>query len=205
MRLPLIAATAALLCSVPLRAQAPARTDSLLLLRPARVFDGMELHEGWAVLVRGEKIAAAGPAAQVSAAEGARVIELPGATLLPGLIDAHSHILLHPYNETAWNDQVLHEPLALRVARATNHLRATLDAGFTTLRDLGTEGADYADVGLKQAVNQGIIPGPRLVVVTRAIVATGSYAPRGFDPRWDVPQGAEEADGIEQLTHVVRS
>jgi len=121
------------------------------------------------------------------------------------LIDAHSHILLHPYNETPWSDQVLHEALALRVARATNHLRATLDAGFTTLRDLGTEGADYADVGLKQAVNQGIIPGPRLIVATRAIVATGSYAPNGFDPRWSVPQGAEEADGVEQLTHVVRS
>ncbi|NUS98582.1 MAG: amidohydrolase family protein, partial [Gemmatimonadaceae bacterium] len=135
---------------------------------------------------------------------GARVIDLAGATLMPGLIDAHSHVMLHPYNETSWNDQVLHEPLALRVARATNHLRATLDAGFTTLRDLGTEGAADADVGLKQAVNQGIIPGPRLVVVTRAIVATGSYGPRGFDPRWDVPQGAEEADGVEGMIHVVR-
>ncbi|NUQ21251.1 MAG: amidohydrolase family protein, partial [Gemmatimonadaceae bacterium] len=106
-----------------------ASTDSLLLLRPARVFDGMEIHEGWAVLVRGEKIAAAGPAAQVGSPAGARVLDLPGTTVMPGLIDAHSHILLHPYNETPWNDQVLHEPLALRVARATNHLRATLDAG----------------------------------------------------------------------------
>ena len=206
MRLPLAATAAALCCSLASNAaaQAPAVTDTLLLLRPARVFDGMEVHEGWTVLVRGEKIAAAGPAAQVGSPAGARVWELPGATIIPGLIDAHSHILLHPYNETPWNDQVLHEPLALRVARATNHLRATLDAGFTTLRDLGTEGAAEADVGLKQAVNQGIIPGPRLIVVTRAIVATGTYGPRGFDPRWDVPQGAQEADGVEGVTHAAR-
>ena len=142
--------------------------------------------------------------------KGARVpkastrIDLHGGTLLPGLIEAHSHLLLHPYNETPWLDQVLKEPLALRVARATNHARSTLWAGFTTVRDLGTEGAGEADVGLKQAINQGIIPGPRMLVTTRAIVATGTYAPKGFDPRWDVPQGAEEADGIEELTKVVR-
>ena len=192
--------------TTPAFAQQPsAPAPAAILLRPARVFDGMDVHEGWTVLVRGEKIERAGPAAQVGTPADARVIELPGATVLPGLIDAHSHILLHPYNETPWNDQVLHEALALRVARATNHLRATLDAGFTTLRDLGTEGAAQADVGLKQAVNQGIIPGPRLIVVTRAIVATGSYGPKGFDPRWDVPQGAEEADGVEGVIHVVRS
>jgi imidazolonepropionase-like amidohydrolase len=189
--------------------QAPARLSPLqsaaTLLRPARVFDGADVHEGWLVLVRGEKIERVGPASQVGAPSDARVVDLAGATLMPGLIDAHSHILLHPYDETSWNDQVLHEPLALRVARATNHLRATLMAGFTTLRDLGTEGADYADVGLKQAVAQGIIPGPRLLVSTRAIVATGSYGPNGFDPRWDVPQGAEEADGLEGVTRVVRS
>jgi imidazolonepropionase-like amidohydrolase len=92
----------------------------------------------------------------------------------------------------------------LRVARATNHLRNTLQAGFTTIRDLGTEGAGYADVGLKQAVEQGIIPGPRMIVVTRAIVATGSYGPKGYASEWRVPQGAEEADGIDSLTRVVR-
>jgi imidazolonepropionase-like amidohydrolase len=183
----------------------PSPQSTITLLRPARVFDGAEIHTGWLVLVRGEKIERVGPAAQIAAPSDARVVELPGATLMPGLIDAHSHILLHPYDETSWNDQVLHEPLALRVARATNHLRATLMAGFTTLRDLGTEGADYADVGLKQAVAEGIIPGPRLLVSTRAIVAGGSYGPKGFDPRWDVPQGAEEADGLEAVTRVVRS
>src|SRR5262249_37160498 len=130
--------------------------------------------------------------------------ELPGTTLLPGLIDAHTHVLLHPYNEAKWNDQVLTEPQALRVCRATNHLRAVLLSGFTTIRDLGTEGAGYADVGLKQAVAQAIVPGPRMLVTTRAIVATGSYAPKGFAPEWSIPQGAEEADGVDSLTRVVR-
>ena len=180
------------------------RSDSMpRLLVPARVFDGADVHDGWAVLVRGERIVAAGPAAGISVPSGTRRIELPGATLMPGLIEAHSHLLLHPYNETSWNDQVLHESLALRVARAVTHARATLDAGFTTTRDLGTEGAAYADVGLKQAIDQGIVPGPRMLVVTRAIVATGSYGPRGFTPEMDVPQGAEEADGAS-LPRVVR-
>jgi imidazolonepropionase-like amidohydrolase len=113
-------------------------------------------------------------------------------------------VLLHPYDETPWNDQVLRESLALRTARAVNHLKATLDAGFTVLRDLGTEGAEYADVGLKEAVDQGIIPGPRLFVTTKAIVATGSYGPKGFGAEIGVPQGAEQADGIDGVTRVVR-
>jgi imidazolonepropionase-like amidohydrolase len=175
------------------------------LLTPARVFDGMAVHDGWAVLVQGDTIVAAGPASAVHAPANAARIDLPGMTLLPGLIDAHSHVFLHPYNETPWDDQVLHEPLALRVARATNHVRNTLLAGFTTIRDLGTEGAGESDVGLKQAIEQGIIPGPRMLVVTRAIVATGAYGPKGFDPRWTVPQGAEEADGVDALIHTVRS
>ena len=191
-----------LLLAAPLAAQRP---DSLTLLTPDRVFDGVSVHAGWAVLVRGDRILRAGPAAEVGAPAGARSIALSGMTLLPGLIEGHSHLLLHPYNETVWNDQVLHEPLALRVARAVNHARRTLEAGFTTVRDLGSEGAGEADVGLKQAIDQGIIPGPRMLVVTRAIVATGSYGPRGFDPRWDIPQGAEEASGLDDVTRVVRS
>lgn len=180
--------------------------DAVYLLKPAHVFDGesAQLHDGWVVLVRGEKIEAVGPAKEIKAPTDAKVIDLPGMTLMPGLIDAHSHVLLHPYSETVWNDQVAREALSLRVARATNHLRSTLLAGFTSLRDLGTEGAGYADVGLKQAVQQGIIPGPRLFVATRAIVATGSYGPKGYAPEWNVPQGAEEADGIDSLTRVVR-
>ena len=180
--------------------------ETVYLLKPARVFDGdsAQLHDGWVVLVRGQKIDAVGPAGSVNAPANARVVDLPELTLLPGLIEAHSHVLLHPYSETVWNDQVAHESLSLRVARATNHLRNTLQAGFTTIRDLGTEGAGYADVGLKQAVEQGIIPGPRMLVVTRAIVATGSYGPKGYASEWRVPQGAEEADGVDSLTRVVR-
>ena len=181
----------------------PAAADAAVtVLRPARVFDGDSMHEGWAVRVRGDRIEAAGPAAGVGAS-GATLVDLPGTTLMPGLIEGHSHVLLHPYNETSWNDQVLRESLGLRVARATNHLRATLMAGFTTIRDLGTEGAGYADVDLKQAVEQGIIPGPRIITTTRAIVATGSYGPKGFALEWRVPQGAEEADG-DALIRVVR-
>ncbi|HZN10007.1 MAG TPA: amidohydrolase family protein [Pyrinomonadaceae bacterium] len=176
------------------------------LLKPAHVFDGesAQLHDGWAVLVRGSRIEAAGPLNGINVPRNAKVIDLPGLTLLPGLIEAHSHVLLHPYTEAVWNDQVARESLSLRVARATNHLRNTLQAGFTTVRDLGTEGAAYADVGLKQAIEQGIIPGPRMIVTTRAIVATGSYGPKGYASEWRVPQGAEEADGVDSLTRVVR-
>ncbi len=197
--------TAAVMAALPLQllAQAPAT----VVLRPARVWDGAsaEAHPGWAVVVTGDRITAVGPEATLAAPRDATIIHLPGTTLLPGLIDAHSHLLLHPYNETSWDDQVLREPLALRVARATAHARQTLLAGFTTVRDLGTEGAGYADVGLKQAIAQGIIPGPRLVVATRAIVTTGSYGPRGFTPEMGLPSlGAEEADGLEGVTRVAR-
>ena len=178
------------------------------LLVPARVWDGTATrpHDGWAVLVRGNQISAVGPRASLDAPADATTIDLPNTTLIPGLIEAHSHMMLHPYNETQWNDQVLHESEALRVARAVNHAKATLMAGFTTTRDLGTEGAGYADVGLKQAINQGIIPGPRMFVVTRAIVSAGEYGPSGFASEYvdDIPQGAEEANGIDQLSRVVR-
>ena len=180
----------------------PSANDTVTILKPARVFDGEAMHDGWAVRVKGERIDAVGPEASVAAA-GAKLIDLPGTTLTPGLVEGHSHILLHAYSETSWTDQVSKEGLALRVARATNHLRATLMAGFTTVRDLGTEGAGYADVELRDAVRQGIIPGPRVLASTRAIVATGSYQPK-FIPEWNVPQGAEEADGVDSLTRVIR-
>jgi imidazolonepropionase-like amidohydrolase len=193
------------LLAATVSAQAQGLAERPILIKPARVFDGVsrEAHEGWVVLVRGDKIVAAGPAAEAKMTADTRVIEMPKVTLLPGLIDAHTHVLLHPYNEATWEDQVLKEPQALRVCRAVNHLRAALLSGFTTLRDLGTEGAEYADVGLRQAVEEKIVPGPRLLVATRAIVATRSYAPRGFAPEWHIPQGAEEADG-EALRRVVR-
>jgi len=184
----------------------PSLAQTVTLLRPARVFDGETMHEGWVVRVSGDKIDAVGPAASLTggASVSATVIDLPNTTLLPGLIEGHSHLLLHPYNETPWDDQVLREARSLRVARATVHAEKTLRAGFTTVRDLGTEGADYDDVGLKQAINQGIIPGPRMIVATRALIATGSYAPKGFSPDIAVPQGAEEADGHDRLIQAVR-
>ena len=180
--------------AIPVAARSQAVSRPILLV-PDAVFDGRDgqRHPGWRVLVRGEVIVAVGP--DISTPADAETVTLPGTTLLPGLIDAHVHLFLHPYNETSWNDQVLKEPLALRTVRAAANARATLMAGFTTVRDLGTEGAGYADVGLKAAIAQGIEPGPRMLVATRALVATGSYGPKGFDPGFDVPQGAEEADG----------
>ena len=205
MRLALLT-TLVVTCSFPLRLvgqAAPRSVDTTTtLLTPARVFDGVEMHEGWSVLVRGERIIAAGPSISIAVPPAARRIDLAGTTLMPGMIEMHSHLLLHPYNETPWDDQVLREPVALRIARATNHARETVRAGFTTVRDLGTEGAGYADVGLKRAIAQGIIPGPRMIVVTRAIVATGSYGPH-YTGDVGLPQGAEEADG-SNLARVVR-
>ena len=175
-----------------------------ILLRPARVFDGVNPapHDGWQVLVDGDRISAAGP--NIAAPAGAKVIDLPNATLLPGMIEGHSHLFLHPYNETLWDDQVLHEPLALRTARAVVQAERTLDAGFTSERDLGTEGAGFADVGLKKAIDQGIVPGPRLLVSTKAIVARGAYGPKGFEPGVVVPQGAQEVAGVDEIIRAVR-
>ena len=175
---------------------APAAAQDAVLLRPARVFDGVNPrpHEGWSVLVSGGKIVAAG--ADVAAPAGASTLDLPGMTLMPGMIEGHTHLFLHPYDETSWDDQVLRENLALRTARAVAHAAATLMAGFTTARDLGTEGAGFADVGLKQAIDQGIVPGPRLLIATRALVATGAYGPKTTDPMAPI-LGAEEADGAQ--------
>ncbi|MDQ2664377.1 MAG: amidohydrolase family protein [Gemmatimonadota bacterium] len=203
----IITATVALLAAMSGESAAQAAAakpadSSATFITPARVFDGMTMHDGWSVLVRGERIVAAGPSGGITVPAGSRRVTLPGATLMPGMIEMHSHLLLHPYNETSWDDQVLREPVALRIARATNHARETLHAGFTTVRDLGTEGAGYSDVGLKRAIAQGIIPGPRMFVVTRAIVATGSYGPH-YTGDVDLPQGAEEADA-SNLTKVVR-
>jgi imidazolonepropionase-like amidohydrolase len=172
-------------------------------LQPDRVFDGDELHEGWAVIVTGNKITAVGPAAQLKQPAGAVVLRFPESTLLPGLIEGHSHLFLYPYNITDWDTQVLKETDTYRTVRATVHARNTLMSGFTTVRDLGTEGAGYADVALKRAINEGIIPGPRMLVAGRAIVSTGSYGPKGYDDDSNIMLGAEPADGNE-LIRVVR-
>lgn len=176
--------------------------DKYTLFCPSRVFDGEMMHSNWQVLVKNQRIESVGEKLIFPA--NTEIINIPNATLLPGLIEGHSHLLLHPYNETAWDDQVLRESRAERIARATVHARKTLLAGFTTVRDLGTEGADYDDVGLKTAIEKGIIIGPRMFVAGRALVASGSYGPKGFHSEITVPQGAEEADGIDNLTKSVR-
>ena len=195
MRRPIVLLLAALTVSTGLEAQ------QAVVLRPDRLFDGEQLHDGWSVLVLGARIAEVG--LSVATPAGAVEIVLPGTTLLPGLIEGHSHLLLHPYNETSWTDQVLLESHAERVARATVHARATLMAGITTVRDLGSEGAGYADVGLKDAIEKGVVPGPRMLVAGPALVATGSYNPKGA-PELRLPKGAEEADGHDDLIRATR-
>jgi imidazolonepropionase-like amidohydrolase len=176
-------------------------------LEPAQVWTaGEPLHTGWVVLIEGKEIKAVGPRGSVTVPADAEHIALPGMTILPGLMDLHSHLLLHPYNEKLWDAQVLTEPPAYRTVLATKHAEATLMAGFTTLRDLGTEGAGFADVGIKRAIDEGVIPGPRLWVVTRAIVATGAYGPavRNYRPDIALPQGAQEVTGEAEAVAAVR-
>jgi len=193
----------ALVWTAPATAQ-----QSAVLLRPARVFDAEseQTHEGWVVLVEGERIAAAGPADEIDVPRGASTIELPGMTLLPGLSDLHVHLLLHPYDETLWNDQVLTEPRSYRTIAAVRHAEATLLSGFTLVRDLGTEGAGYDDVGIQRAIEEGMVPGPRLLISTKAIAATGSYGPgpRGFEPDLVLPQGAQLVSGTAGILTAVR-
>ncbi|SEW13592.1 amidohydrolase family protein [Luteibacter sp. 329MFSha] len=195
-------------CAMAFCASAMAEDAATYLLKADRVFDarGEEAHDGWVVLVRGGKIVDVGPAAKVAVPSGAQTVDLPGTTLLPGLIDAHSHLFLHPYNETLWNDQVLKETLAFRTVQAVKHARDTLMSGFTTLRDLGTEGAGYADVDVQHAIDTGLIPGPRLFVATRAIVAGHCYGPGplGFRDDIDLPQGAAPVSGTAQMIDAVR-
>jgi len=163
-------------------------------------------HAGWSVLVAGGRIQGVGPADTLAVPADAERISLPGKTLIPGLIELHSHVLLHPYNETTWDDQVIKEAPAYRVALAVRHAADTLQAGFTTLRDLGTEGAGYDDVGIKRAIDEGQVPGPRLLVATRAIVATASYGPaeRSYRPDMEIPYGAQQATGVDEGVKAVR-
>lgn len=177
--------------------------EKWILLKPHQVFDGENLQANWQVLVHNQRIEAVGATLKVPA--NTEIIDLPNCTLLPGLIEGHSHLLLHPYNEVTWDDQVLRESRAERILRASNHARKTLLAGFTTVRDLGSEGADYDDVGLKQSIEKGVIQGPRMLVAGRALVATGSYGPKGFQSDVSVIQGAEEADGVDNLAKAVRT
>ena len=190
-------------------AVARARVRVRTFLHPERLWTpGAPVRTGWGVLVDEDRIVEVGP--YRGAPPGVQppdVIELPGATLTPGLMDLHSHLFLHPYDETPWDDQVLKEALSLRTARAVVHARRQLESGFTSLRDLGTEGAGDADVGIKRAIEQGVVPGPRLWVATRAIVARGAYGPArraypGAGP--DLKQGAQEVSGVDEAVRAVR-
>jgi imidazolonepropionase-like amidohydrolase len=180
-----------------------AQTPKSYYLTADRIFDGEVMHTGWAVVVEADKIVSIGPKEKIKDSAGSIKINYPNSTLLPGLIEGHSHLLLYPYNITDWDTQVLKETDAYRTARATVHAKNTLMAGFTTARDLGTEGAGYSDVALKRAINEGVIPGPRLMVAGRAIVSTGSYGPKGYDHDQEIMLGAEPADGND-LVRVVR-
>ena len=185
----------------------PALAQSSILVTPERLWTGQGgAQRGWSVLVSQGKITALGPTAQLAVPSDAERIALPGKTLIPGLIDLHSHVLLHPYNETSWDDQVMKEQVEYRTLLAGKHATATLQAGFTTLRDLGSEGANYADVALKRAIEDGTIAGPRLLIATLAIVASHSYGPAGknFRPDMTLPHGAQEATGIAEVTRAVR-
>lgn len=181
-----------------------AQTDSFYLFKPDRVFDGQEMHTGWTVLVKGNTIVAAG-AITFKLPAITRIIAMKGTTLMPGMIEGHSHLFLHPYNEVEWNDQVMTESRAERTARAVSHAAATLFAGFTTVRDLGTEGALYDDVGLKTAIKKGVVPGPRMIVATRAIVAKGTYGPNLHNADIDLPQGAAEVGNVNEMSAEVRT
>jgi imidazolonepropionase-like amidohydrolase len=150
------------------------------------------------ILIKGNKIEKVGT---FEIPPGAEIIDLSDMTVLPGLIDSHVHLFLH---EGSYDDQLLKESIPYRTIRAVVHARQTLEAGFTTIRDLETEGAGYADVDLKTAINQGIIPGPRMQVSTRALSTTGGYALMGYSWEIQVPTGAQLVDGVDEVRKAVR-
>ncbi len=162
-------------------------SQAQILLKPDRVFDGETIHENWVVLVEGKFINYVGEFSGLKLPKNTQEVNLKGTTLMPGIIEGHSHLLLHPYNETEWNDQVLKESPVERAIRGTVHAKKSLMAGVTTMRDLGAEGAGYSDVYLKKSIGQGIVPGPRLLVAGPAIVATGAYEPKDFMMEYQCP------------------
>lgn len=180
-----------------------AQKEEYILLKGDRVFDGENMHEGWSVLIKNNLVEAVGMISNLPA--NTVVKNYPGCTIMPGFIEGHSHLFLHPYNETSWDDQVLKESRAERMARAVNHSNATLMAGFTTVRDLGTEGAMYDDDGLKKAIEKGIIPGPRMIIASRAIVAGGTYGPKSESADITLVQGAAEVSNAAEMAKEVRT
>ncbi len=193
------------LAALPAVAQeAPART----LIHAGRLIDGVAeqaLHDQ-GILIEGERIVRVGPWAELRAAgAGATILDLSGMTVLPGLIDNHTHVLLQgDITSEDYDEQLLKESIPYRTIRATMAARTALDHGFTTLRDLETEGAMYADVDLRNAINRGVIPGPRLFVATRAFSATGMYPLSGYSWELKVPEGVQIVDGVDNIRRAVR-
>lgn len=200
---------ALLLFASPALAQQPRPEAQPIIVRAARLIDGRSAQpiRDAAVLVQGDRIVAAGPAAEVAqrAPAGARTIDLGGATLLPGLIDTHTHVLLQEYhNSEEFDAQLLKESIPYRTIRATVSARTSLMNGFTTIRDIGTEGAMYADVDVKRAIQRGVIPGPRMFVATRAMAPTGMYPLSGYSWELDVPSGVHTVDGVDDIRKAIR-
>src|SRR5271167_4929812 len=158
------------------------------------------------IVIRGDKIESVGDAASTQFPAGAKVIDLSNATVLPGLIESHTHIFLQSEDPAlgGYDIQLLKFPLAYRAARATVSARRALEQGFTTIRDMETEGAGYGDVGIKMAVNEGRIPGPRIFTTTRAISTTGGYPLEGYAPEIEVPKGVQIIDGPVQARKAAR-
>ena len=197
-----------LLVSVPALGQAAPRSGAVTVIRAGTLIDGKSAtpRRDQVIVVRGNRIEAVGDAASTKIPEGANVIDLSRATVLPGLIDSHTHIFLQGEDpaEGGYDAQLLMHGLAFRAARATAAARRALVQGFTTIRDVETEGAGYGDVGIKQAIEKGYIPGPRMFVVTRAISTTGGYNLEGYAPEVEVPKGAQIVDGPVEARKAAR-
>lgn len=201
----------AVLCTSipPLAAQAnPGAAPPRVLIHAGRLVDGLaaQPRTDQGILVEGERIAAVGPWAEVSArGSGARVIDLGGMTVLPGLIDAHTHVFLQgDITAAEYDDQLLKESIPYRTIRAVAAARRALEQGFTTIRDLETEGAMFADADLKRAIAAGVVPGPRMFVATRAFSATGMYPPLGYSWEIELPGGVQFVDGPDEIRRAVR-
>jgi imidazolonepropionase-like amidohydrolase len=185
---------------------AQASAASYTVIRAGTLLDGHSVKHDQVIVIRDNLVDSVGDAAGAKIPAGANVIDLSHATVLPGMIDSHTHIFLQGEDpaEGGYDANILYPPLALRAARATVSVRRALEQGFTTLRDLETEGAGYGDVGIKEAIEKGYIPGPRLFVVTRAISTTGGYMLEGYAPELDMPKAAQLIDGPVEARKAAR-
>jgi imidazolonepropionase-like amidohydrolase len=194
-----------ILLSASLFAQQP---PTVTVIRAGTLIDGKseKPRANQVIIIRGNRIESVSDAAKANVPSSANVIDLSNQTVLPGLIDSHTHIFLQGEDPAkgGYDANILKEPLAMRAARATVSARRALEQGFTTLRDVETEGAGYGDVGIKQAINEGYIPGPRLFVVTRAISTTGGYMLEGYAPELQMPKGAQIVDGPVEARKAAR-